>query len=264
MMYGLQTAVAAGALLFFGPLAERYDNKCTPDSTGHCTAALGPTYDTGQTRYVENLQVADLNIHYSQGQALQIVDNKLTNTTTDAKGGAGFTQANIGKPVSSIGGTFVLQPAGLPGTGGVTGSAAFVVASGLLSYIAPEGAFHLAISRVGWALRVYMNDPQPFSSVGVTGQDIALVQFANPLINDGKTVYSFTATFSTTTAGTPVVTMDLHELNSPGLQLMSPATVDLNPNVPIGNFPFWETYQGDASSGSTGDDKAAFISIFAN
>lgn len=270
MIHAGYTAVAAGALLFFAPLSENYSNKkCTPDSTspGHCIGDLGAAYDTGQVRYVPNYQYAD-SIHYSPGSALQIVDNKLTNKTTDPKGGAGYTIANIGKQVSQIGGTFVFKP----GTGGGLGAASFIVWNGFSTFpYPPDTGFHLSIGRSTWELRVVINDQQPFPPF-VPSQNVFPVIASGGynnhnnsavLANDGTTVYSFSATFSATT-----VTMDLH--GSDGTQLLPSPVVQLNPGnlspppPPIGNYPCWEVYQADASAGPAGDDKAAFISIFAN
>ncbi len=234
MMWELTSALA-GSLLFFAPVSDNFANKGN--------APLG-SYDTGQPRFTYATP-------YNVNAELRIVNGKLTNTST--VGSAGYSHANIGTQVSSIGGTFVLQP----GSGGKYGCAAFLIWNWLPQHDTDpaESAFHMSIASSGWQLISYkLDNPPTLASSPQTPREtqIASGTFSPPLPNDGKTLLSFSADINAA-AGTAT----LH-LPDGTTQTVGPTpTISASPG--IGNYPGWEVYQQSST-----DDRAAFITLFAN
>ncbi len=126
---------------------------------------------------------------------LQTLNGVLTNTSSAEGSSAGYTFANLGNPVSEIGGTFVLQS----GKGGQGGAAGFILfnelANGLLT---PDSAFHMAIFRKGWNLTYYLNNPVPFAAIDdpnrITSPTFGSGTFSSPLAAD--TTLTFSASFN--------------------------------------------------------------------
>ncbi len=179
---------------------------------------------------------------------LQTLNGVLTNTSSAEGSSAGYTFANLGNPVSEIGGTFVLQS----GKGGQGGAAGFILfnelANGLLT---PDSAFHMAIFRKGWNLTYYLNNPVPFAAIDdpnrITSPTFGSGTFSSPLAAD--TTLTFSASFN---IAAHTVTLRL-----PDGTTTSPIVL---PNVPsVGHYACWEVFQQDAST----DDKPAFLSIYA-
>jgi hypothetical protein len=253
MIYDIVATIALGAALNIGPLDEEY-TKYPVDQV----AALGPTFDTGQIRYIPNVAYLP---DGAVGAALEIKNRELTLKDAQLKG---YTIANLGKQVRKISGTFVLHA----GSSNLTGSASINVFNNLPNGInSPDSGFHSAITRTTWKVNAFINDVQPFPPPGTRTRDLEIAHgyFVPPLPAD-RPIY-FSAAFDVA-AGTFTMTINLDGPNGSSITSyddsgnIMPLTIGLYSNVPdspgIGNFPCWEAFQQTST-----DDRVGFISIHA-
>jgi hypothetical protein len=215
----LPIAAAPPPTLFtYGPISDNFSTKANSTTLG--------SFDSGQPRYIDVSPI--------------ISNGRMTYTPPGSGSCACYSIANLGKQVSSIGGSWVFTNMG----GGTTGSADFPIWNwlGRPSQSVPDSGFHFVISRLGWSVSSYPS-----------GTVYASASFSSPLANDGVTVLSFLATINAV-AGTAVLNLPDHTQTTIG------PFAQISSSPGIGNYPCHEVYQYDV----TKDDLAGFVSLSAS
>jgi hypothetical protein len=207
------------SLFFYGPVSDNFSNKGN--------SAL-ESFDSGQPRFIDGTP--------------QIINGRLTHTPPGSGSCGSYSIANLGKRVTSIGGSWIFTKTA--GGTGTTGSVAFPIWNwlGRPSQSVPDSGFHFVITRLGWSVSSY-----PSSAVYATAS------FTSPLANDGVTVLNFLATIN---AGAGTAQLNLPD----GTQTTIGPFTQISSSPGIGNFPCWEPYQFDV----TVDDLAGFITLSAS
>lgn len=191
------------------------------------TAGVGTTQQSGTGPSWELYSAA-------ADSALRIVSGKLTNVSTTGQK-AGYLTANInnGQNRSRVGGKWTF----VAGSGGTTGSAAFVIwqTDITVSGIAPNSGCHLSVGATSWSFG-YIENNNPvvvLASGSFTAPANGIYQAEVRVSGNTATIYLPDGT-STQTTSTHI-------------------------GANVGPYATWEVFQGNAAT----DDKAGFTQAWA-